>query len=264
MNESERWVLLRGLTRESRHWGAFPAALQRACDAAEVLTPDLPGSGLLHGRRSPARIEDMVECYRSELQARLMPPPYRLCALSLGAMVAVQWAHRHAGEIEAMVLMNTSLRPINPFFRRLRPRAYADALRLALLGNDAEQRERIILRRTSRMRQDDPTLLGAWADLRRQCPVSRGNAWRQLLAAWRYRAPASPPRVPTLILCGAGDQLVNPRCSAQIARRWDLPILTHPDAGHDLSLDAPDWVVRQICDWWSTADCGRRRAPETP
>jgi pimeloyl-ACP methyl ester carboxylesterase len=258
MNSSERWVLLRGLTRESRHWGAFPQALQAGLGDAEVLTPDLPGCGVLHEQRSPARIEDMVANYRAELQARKIAPPYRLLALSLGAMVAVEWAQRHAGEVDAIVLINTSLRPINPFTQRLRPRSYIDLIRLLLVAADAEKRERIILDRTSQRYRNDAALVEAWAGFRRQCPVSSANALRQLLAAWRYRAPALPPRVPILILSAARDQLVDPRCSAQIARLWQVPIATHADAGHDLPLDAPEWVVGQVREWSMSVEFWRK------
>ena len=53
------WILLRGLTRESRHWGAFAASLDAAC--AGVLPIDLPGNGTAAHTRSPARVEAFVD-----------------------------------------------------------------------------------------------------------------------------------------------------------------------------------------------------------
>ena len=94
-------------------------------------------------------VEEMAEYCRSELRARGIPPPYHLLAMSLGAMVAVAWAADHAQEIRGGVLINTSLRPFSPFYRRLRPRNYPALLKLAFLGGDDREWEQSILRLTS-------------------------------------------------------------------------------------------------------------------
>ena len=124
------WVLLRGLMRDSRHWGAFPQAFAQAFPEAPVVRLDFPGNGSRHRERSPTRVEAMVEDARAELRRRGLPPPYRLLAMSLGAMVASAWAHRHPQELEACVLINTSLRPFSPPHWRLRPAVWPQLLRL--------------------------------------------------------------------------------------------------------------------------------------
>ena len=40
------WVFMRGLTRESAHWGDFPARFESALPGARVYLIDLPGNGL--------------------------------------------------------------------------------------------------------------------------------------------------------------------------------------------------------------------------
>jgi len=77
-------------------------------------------------------------------------------------------------------------------------------------------------------------------------PVAAANALRQLLAAARFMPPRSKPPIPTLVLSGLGDRLVNPRCSQAIAQAWNLPLETHPTAGHDLTLDEPEWVIEKL------------------
>ena len=247
------WVLLRGLTRESRHWESLPQALCAALSGVDtgvdVVAPDLPGNGARHGETSPDTVVGMVDAWRGQLVRQGCSPPYRLLAMSLGAMVACEWAHRFPAEIDGMVLINTSLRPFSPFYRRLRPANYARLLGLVADWHAPEGSERCILSLTSRRHADDTVLLARWADWRRQYPVTRANALRQLRAAATYRAPPSPPAVPTLLLSSAGDVLVDPRCSADIAAAWALLLRTHPDAGHDLPLDDPAWVVAQIAAW---------------
>jgi surfactin synthase thioesterase subunit len=84
------WICLRGLTRESRHWGNFVEQFQQTLQAGQVVALDLPGNGRLNQQRSPLRVQDMVEHCRAELALRhIAPPPYQVLAMSLGAMVAV-------------------------------------------------------------------------------------------------------------------------------------------------------------------------------
>ena len=41
----DTWILLRGLTREASHWGAFAGDFQTALPQAQVVALDLPGNG---------------------------------------------------------------------------------------------------------------------------------------------------------------------------------------------------------------------------
>ncbi|MGK5029339.1 alpha/beta fold hydrolase [Janthinobacterium sp. MDT1-19] len=247
------WILLRGLMREQRHWGEFPSSLARALPGANIITPDLPGNGRRHAHYSATRVADMVEACRQEMLARGIAAPYHLLALSLGGMVAVEWASRYPQEIARCVLLNTSMRPYSPFYRRLRWQNYAALLRQLLLG-DAHSQEALILRLTSRRyAQGNPALLADWYAYQQEYPVSRRNALRQLLSAARYRAPASRPAMPVLVMAGAQDQLVDHRCSQQLARAWQADCLIHRDAGHDLPLDEGLWVALSVARWLGVA-----------
>ena len=245
------WILLRGLTRESRHWGDFPQMLHDACPALATHMIDLPGNGRLNEQASPTRVEAMAENCRMQLREQGIAPPYFLLAMSLGAMVAVSWATRHPEEIGGCVLINTSLRPFSPFHHRLRPQNYLPLVRLLLQGGKPELKESAILRLTS-SNAERPETLAEWANIRRQHPVSSRNALRQLLAAARFKAPSAKPNPPLLILAGAQDRLVNPRCSRRLATCWNAPIAEHPTAGHDLPLDDAPWVAEQASAWLKT------------
>ena len=243
------WVLLRGLTRESRHWGEFAQTLGRELPDAKVVALDLPGNGRLHHLKSPWSIEEMASQCRKDLLTQSLRPPYYLLAMSLGAMVAVAWAKQHPEELLGCVLINTSLRPFSPFYRRLRLANYPTLLALALQGATASEREQVILRMTSRHMRSRSDVLANWRRYAHECPVSRANAARQLLAAARYRAPRDKPAPPLLILASAADALVDPRCSQQLAACWKCEVLEHPSAGHDLPLDDGPWVARQVRRW---------------
>ncbi len=245
------WVLLRGLMREARHWGEFPMVFQDAVGAQNVVTPDFPGNGSLHLHASPASVAEMADNCREQLRQLGYVPPYRLLALSLGAMAAVEWSARYPDEIERMVLINTSLAPFNPFYHRLRPANYLRLLGFLVFSSVA-QRERLILRITSRLertQQEQAALLKKWIGYAHDCPVTRANILRQLQAAITYRAVQTVPPVPVLLLGGLQDQLVNVKCSLALAQRWGCPIRLHPTAGHDLPLDDPIWVAQQVREW---------------
>lgn len=241
-----RWILLRGLSRDRRHWGDFPASFSRAIPGAEVLSLDFPGNGVRNGETSPISVAALVDDCRQSLLARRIDPPVNLLAMSLGAMVAIDWASRYPEEISSAVLINTSLRRLNPFYRRMRPQNYPRLLGMALPAPNACW-EKSVLAMTSTRR--DPAIVRRWIALRHQHPVSAGNAIRQLLAAARYQPPAEAPRQELLLLGSTSDLLVDIECSRSIARHWSIPLIEHPTAGHDLPLDDAEWVVEQVRQW---------------
>ena len=243
------WVLLRGLTRESRHWGEFPALLQRRLGSAQVVMLDLPGNGELNALASPTCVGDMAEACRVALRERGLSPPYHLLAMSLGAMVALAWANEHPAELQGCVLINTSLRTFSPWYQRLRPRNYRSVLGMAL-SRDLEANERAVLAITTRHPAvDKTTLLAQWTNWHRERPVSGANALRQLWAAARFSTPHEAPTVPLLVLVSAADGLIDPRCSQRLAQAWGAELRTHPTAGHDLPLDDGPWVAREVAAW---------------
>ncbi|WP_374561968.1 alpha/beta fold hydrolase [Ideonella sp.] len=249
MSETPTWVLLRGLTRERAHWGPFVDLLKAGLPGARVLALDLPGNGQWSRQRSPTGVAAMVDAARAQLAVMQAKPPYHLLALSLGAMVALDWAHRYPQELAGAVLLNTSLSRFSPFHHRLRPANYAPLLGLLAGRGGVVGREAALLRLTSAKAESHPEVVALWIAIARTRPVSPANAMRQLLAALRYRAPAQPPAVPMLVLVGAGDRFVDPRCSHALAQAWGLPLAEHPSAGHDLTLDDGAWVVEQVAGW---------------
>ena len=240
---SEPWILLRGLTRESRHWGAF-ATLLAARDG--VLPIDLPGNGTAAHVRSPLAVDDYVDALRAEAQQRYgARAPYRVLAMSLGGMVATAWALRYPVEIGQLVLVNTSMRPHSRVYERLRPSAWPALVRVAQHwdgGDSGNIAETLIHGRTCARRDTLAADLETWRAIRESAHVSRANALRQLAAAARFKARGAP-RCAVLVVSSRGDRLVNPVCSARLARAWGAPHVEHPWAGHDLPHDDPQWLV---------------------
>lgn len=244
------WVLLRGLMRESRHWGDFPHQLQRVIGDEDIVCIDFPGNGPLNKQHSLASVPDMAEHCRQHLQAKGLQPPYHVLAISLGAMVAVSWAQSYPDEFLSLVMINTSLAPHNPFYERLRPKNYPRLIRTLMFGN-TQKRESLILQLTSQLtdKKTASAVIDQWVHYAREYPISRSNILRQLRAASQFQAPEHPPLLAILMLAGRQDQLVDMHCSQTLADKWQVNLRIHENAGHDLPLDDAQWVITAIQEW---------------
>jgi pimeloyl-ACP methyl ester carboxylesterase len=250
MNANAKWVLLRGLARDSRHWEAFPERLADALGTgASVIAPDLPGNGMLRDRRSPSTVGGMTDAYRESVQGQRV----HLLGLSLGAMVAIDWAHRYPQEVASIVLVNGSVGSLSPPWERMRPAAAWALARTLGPGCSLTRREQRIVALCSNL-ADREIASALWARHAADAPTTAGNAARQLLAALRFRPPPSRPAVAALVIASAADRLVSVECSVALARHWSLPLLLHPSAGHELALDDPGWLARRCAGWQAGLD----------
>ena len=236
-------LLIRGLSREQRHWGEFrPLLASRLTNP--VLSYDFAGCGELHHQRSPCSISALRQSVRAQLQhATEFNGRVHLVAISLGAMLAADWAAQFPAEVASITLINSSARPLSPFYQRLRWQNYP--LLLRTLFSRANSRERIILQLTSAAASQHAGVLANWQLWQQQRPLSIGNALRQLYAASRFEVPPAP-QCPTLLLSSLGDKLVSPQCSVALAQHWQVAHRQHPWAGHDLALDDADWLSTQL------------------
>ncbi|WP_305907009.1 alpha/beta hydrolase [Methylomarinum sp. Ch1-1] len=245
MQKDNCFVLIRGLLREARHWGEFTDDLRQRFPNARILTPDLPGNGRLHRLTSPNTIAAMTEALREQIKVGI---PVDLIALSMGGMVAIDWMARYPDEIRSSVLINTSARPLSPFYRRLRWQSYPRLI--SMLCHSKQQQEQDILSLTSNRHRGDSELLSNWRQWQRQCPVTSYSARNQLRAAANFTLPPRPPH-PMLIVASGGDRLVDCRCSRQLYQAWRTDYRQHDTAGHDLALDEPAWLADSIKQWLS-------------
>lgn len=251
-SQNENWFFLRGLVREARHWGPFIDDFKAAFPERRVYCLDLPGNGIHWRKRTPPSIGEMTTQVREEFEKISRETPGALnfiVALSLGSMVALDWILSQPAGLNGAVLINTSLRGLNPWYQRFSLGALSPLAKILRSRNLREQ-ERWILDLTSHRRDWSDSELESRAAIFREQPVSKANALRQILAAARYAPPSHPPQIPVLLLNSWGDKLVHPHCSETIQARWNLPLKSHPWAGHDLPLDDPRWTLNAIAEWY--------------
>jgi len=260
-----QWIFLRGLAREARHWSTFSEKLKLGLaargDDARVDAIDLPGAGRYSEMTAPITISEMTEFVRDKFNdirrrmresGEIPPDRTRILAVSLGGMVATDWIDRWPEDFRECVLINTSFAGFSPIQQRLKLSALAHFVQAAKFRSKLDREMHALELSSNRaMAEKDfkEKIAKEWVTYAEDRPFSPENFSRQLLAASRYRAPAVKPTVPLLVLTSEHDRMVDTRCSKEIARRWKTPIYSHPTAGHDLTLDDPDWVVEKLLAW---------------
>jgi pimeloyl-ACP methyl ester carboxylesterase len=170
-------------------------------------------------------------------------PSWSIIGLSLGGMVALELAWLWPERIAHTLVINASGN-ITPLTARLTPRALW-GLGRTFLALEPVQREARVLALTSELpaaRRDEIARRAAdFGAPRRLALLS------QLCAAGRFfPPPADSLRPPLAFLGSRKDRLVSVVCSRDLARRYGAPYEEHPWAGHDLTLDDPEWVCARV------------------
>ncbi|KYG63112.1 alpha/beta hydrolase [Bdellovibrio bacteriovorus] len=243
-SKNENWLLLRGLARGQGHWGSFLPLFQKKFPHAQIECLDLPGNGLRNKEKSPLNIRDYVQDLRARSAFVQEKKPFNVLALSMGAMITVEWMHRYPHEIEKAYLVCTSSARHSRFYQRLQPKNLLTGLPILAAKTAAEWETGILS-----MITNDPVQrqkeLPALIEFSEKHPVHVQNVIRQLLAASRYRFPRKAPGDITLI-GSYGDRFVAPECTLQLAKAWGLETRMNAEAGHDVPIDNPRWLIEQL------------------
>lgn len=239
-----RWVLLRGLARQAEHWGPLRGLIETRF-GAPPLCLDLPGMGSAADQASPGQISAITDLLRTNFLSRKSGHEnWGLMGISMGGMIAMDWLHRFPSDFQQLVLINSSTSDLSRPWERMRPLGLWKLLDIART-KDLRQRELAILSLTTNMLKIDEALLEEWVQIQEKTPFRLNAAFQQIQAAARFRSPKTLPLKP-LVLVGEKDLLVSPECSRKIANNYEAELRSHPEAGHDLSLDDPEWVMAQL------------------
>lgn len=247
--KSTAWILLRGLGREHGHWGPFCDRFRQSFPKDDVLPIDLPGTGEFINERSPRSIDEILTFVRAKaIERARSQSQFKLVAISLGGMVALEWMNQRPEDLAGCVLINTSAKPLSPIHHRLRWQIWPRFAKI-LATQSAKERERLVIELTMNNEKARAEALPLWTKLAIERPISYINFAHQLIAAAAYGGLKNEASVPVLLLSGLGDRLVDPLCSTVLHEKWGWPIERHSWAGHDLPWDDPDWVLAKILAW---------------
>jgi pimeloyl-ACP methyl ester carboxylesterase len=247
------WLLLGPLARECAFWDG---ASQQLVEHLQVVQPqarlfelDLPGTGNQWREPSASHVGLLLQQLRERVQQAGLAGPFGLIASSWAGCLATEWARQHPAEVGALVLISPAMRPFTHVLRSVRPGLWSTALALLLGRRSPLDRDRRLWRSHTRLRTPSAALLQQWRDLRRAHPTRARTGIAQVLAVWRYESSRRRPHTRVLLLAGKGDEWMDWRVSAAISRAWGAALRLHPEAGHDLLLDDPQWVARSLAEW---------------
>jgi pimeloyl-ACP methyl ester carboxylesterase len=218
-------VLLHGAGGTHLHW---PPQLRRLPDVP-VYALDLPGHG-----RSPAAGAATLSGYREVVQAAanaLLGGPFVLGGHSLGGAVALDFALTCPGQLAGLGLVSTGARlPVDAAILEGllvdRAATLEEIARRAYAAPPDPHLEAVLVRR---LLESDPDVL--YADL-------------LLCSSFDYRHRLAQIRIPSLIICGARDNLVSPAYGRELHEGLPGSCLhLLEEAGHMAMLEQPDEVA---------------------
>lgn len=247
-------VLLHGSNADLHTWDAWTA---RLAPRFRVIRFDQIDHGLTGpnpaNRYDANAFADTVE----RLTTRLGVPRFGLAGNSMGGWVAWEYARRHPGRLNGLVLIDAGGAPVAN--DRPPPIGFRIAQTPWLRPLMAHVTPRAVIERTLR---------ASFVDQRRVTPAMIDRYWRLLrypgnraATARRFATPRAVPTynqiaciaIPTLILWGAEDRLI-----PLAAARWfraaipNSRLIVYPGVGHIAQEDAPDATARDVAAWLAT------------
>lgn len=234
-------VLLHGFTGHARSWDAFAEAMR---DRYRVLALDQRGHGDSDWAPADAYgVADMADDLEAFVKA-LGLKAFTLLGLSMGGMVAMEYAGRRPSELARLVIVDIGPEIVASGGARIREgvrasdvfdspeAAYAAARAVNPVPPEAHQRYRVY---HSLMRTAD----GRWT-YRYDRALRSGNTLRPRdpETAWRSCAQIA---VPTLLMRGENSDILAP----EVAKRMmevipGASFVEIHGAGHPIPLDTPD------------------------
>lgn len=255
MTKIKNLLLLRGLIRESKHWGEFPNQIQAHYPFVNVHTIDLPGAGNRNHLIAPTHIKDYIPQMRDDylkIKNEHKNGNWYLLSYSMGGMISMKWLSQYPEDFESGAIINTSAKNFATPFKRLGLKAIKKIPSL-LLTQNIQKREKIILNLITEIKKPSPEIIESWTKIQKDHPVSTINSFRQLIAASRFTTPREI-KTPLLFIASKNDSLAHYTTSIRLAEYFNCKYKVHEKAGHDIALDDPEWLIRVLGNFFNFND----------
>ena len=239
---SKRWILLRGLSRGNNHWGEFPELMRE--QGLEVELAEIPGNGTRYRELTPLNPLKVIEAIKKTSPFSKDKKTFNICGISLGGMMALQWAEAFPDEVEHVVVINSSLPQLSPVHHRISFKSIFQIMR-GITSKDPLVRESITLALTVNDENIREQYLKPFARFSQKNPITVKNFVRQLYLATRIKINQSIQTSITIIV-SVQDHFVKPDCSFEMARFFNINPISHPTSGHDLPLESPQWLLKAL------------------
>ena len=213
---------------------------------ANIITPEIPGVGEFVDQVSPNTLEEMVNFMRDKVLHKITGEDNFLIAMSLGGMMARQWVEKFPNDFKQVTLVNTSFRGINPLFDRIKPISIYNFIKIFMTPG-IEAREEAIVKMVSNNSINHEVIIKDWIEIQKKRPVKRQSFINQIKGALKFKPQLDwPNHLPLMILCGKKDRLCSYKSSVELNKKWGGKLFMHPEAGHDLPIDACSWMIENL------------------
>jgi pimeloyl-ACP methyl ester carboxylesterase len=255
-------VLVHGLGGSATNWTDVMGLLR---DRVASAAPDLPGFGW---SPPPPGRDYSLRAHAATLAAYLQTRhdgPVHLLGNSLGGTVCIVVAATRPDLVRTLTLVSPALPVLRPRLSNVHLPALAVpwvgqrlARRLGRFPVEQRVRATLALCYADPSRVPPQRVEEAMAEAARRAHLDHdGDAMllslRSLMAAylrpgaWPLWRLAAHVRMPTLLVYGLADRLVDPRTSARAARAFpDSRLLLLPDSGHLSQMEHPEEVARAV------------------
>ncbi|WP_164928911.1 alpha/beta fold hydrolase [Gloeobacter violaceus] len=213
------------------------AVIERLADAARCTTPDLRGFGA-----SEAAGQYAISDYTDDLErlvGALALTRYILVGHSMGGKIALAFAARQPAGLQSLVLVAPS--PPSP-----EPMPEAERSRMLDTHGERAAAEETARKITARP-LPGPQFEQVVADNLRTSEAA-WRAWLQHGSREDFSDSMDKIALPVLVIVGEADPVLSPRLLEQqvVGRIAGARLVTVPDAGHLLPLEAPEATARHI------------------
>ena len=261
VGEGEPALFVHGLGGNSTNWTDLMWLLS---DTLHGIAPDLPG----FGRSGPSPTHDYTPQAQSEVMAQLIrdrfgEQPVNLFGNSMGGAICVQLAARHPELTRSVTLISPALPDRMPRLSNLHMPLMAlpglgERLATRLARLPASKR----VQATYNLIYADPDKLHPQRRLEAEEEVSlvahkpwAGKSFhfalQGIMHSYFHRGDEAPwslaerIHVPTLLIYGQQDKLVNPRGARRASRHFpDARVMVMPNCGHVAQMEHPEQVAR--------------------
>lgn len=240
----KNYIFIRGLTRGTIHWGEFKNLMIDKVGEGHCEFLEIPGNGELNMLDTPTNAKAVIEFLRKESKFIQMNKKVFLCGISLGGMISLKWLELYPDEINYVFAINSSLNDLSKMSQRFNMKLYPKMISM-LLSKDHQKQQRFILELSSNDPINYDKYEKSFTDFAIKHPVKFKNFINQLLLAREVKINKVNPNKATIIYA-YHDRLVDKSCSLAIAKKFNLLVLEHKTAGHDLPLDDPKWLLEKI------------------
>jgi pimeloyl-ACP methyl ester carboxylesterase len=229
-------LLLHGQPGTAGDWAGVAAEL-RERDGLSVLAPDRPGYGT--STLSAGGFE-----HNARAMAELLDGPAVVAGYSWGAGVALAMARIHAEKVRALAL----IAPVTPHDRLGRlDRALAGRRTGPLIARASFLGAAAALALPPLRRRIAPLVPGADASRLPELARSWRTFWIEQRALFDdLPALSGPIEVPTTVMVGARDHVIDPDVARRYAAAIGARLVDLPDAGHLLPMQRPAEVARAV------------------